>query len=323
MSASLSPAIQTDQLTKDFRVGFWRPRPYRALDGSDPRRPAWRGLRLPRSQRRRQDDHAQAADAADLPDRGQAAILGRPVGDLDVRRRIGYLPENPYFYDYLTAEELLTTSRASSATAAAERRQRVARCSTRSDSARSGGCSCASFRRAWCSASGSPRRWSTTRSALPRRADVGPGPARAPRRPRADPSAARSGRGPSSSARTSCQMPRRCAAAWRSLAGGRLAAAGRLSDMRRLRPARLGAGGVGCRCRAAAPVRAARGPDHDDRRDRFDAGAAERCAVAAPGQRADRGRRQIVSLNPLHATLEDFFVQKVQAAGSARDGAIA
>jgi len=41
------------------------------------------------------------------PTSGRAQILGRPVGDLEVRRRIGYLPENPYFYDYLTAEELL------------------------------------------------------------------------------------------------------------------------------------------------------------------------------------------------------------------------
>ena len=41
------------------------------------------------------------------PTSGRAEILGRPVGDVGVRRRIGYLPENPYFYDYLTAEELL------------------------------------------------------------------------------------------------------------------------------------------------------------------------------------------------------------------------
>ena len=32
---------------------------------------------------------------------------GRPVGDVPTRRRIGYLPEDPHFYDYLTAEELL------------------------------------------------------------------------------------------------------------------------------------------------------------------------------------------------------------------------
>src|SRR5262249_8811231 len=42
------------------------------------------------------------------PTSGRAEILGRPVGDLDAKQRIGYLPENPCFYDYLTAEELLT-----------------------------------------------------------------------------------------------------------------------------------------------------------------------------------------------------------------------
>ena len=46
-----------------------------------------------------------------FPTAGARPILGRPVGDLDVRRRIGYLPENPYFYDYLTAEELLALLR--------------------------------------------------------------------------------------------------------------------------------------------------------------------------------------------------------------------
>src|SRR2546428_2432032 len=43
-----------------------------------------------------------------FPTSGRAEVLGRPVGDSSVKRRIGYRPENPYFYDYLTAEELLT-----------------------------------------------------------------------------------------------------------------------------------------------------------------------------------------------------------------------
>src|SRR5262245_62254453 len=42
-----------------------------------------------------------------FPSSGRAEILGRPVGDVSAKRRIGYLPENPYFYDYLTAEEVL------------------------------------------------------------------------------------------------------------------------------------------------------------------------------------------------------------------------
>jgi ABC-2 type transport system ATP-binding protein len=40
-------------------------------------------------------------------DSGSAYILGKDVNDKNVRRHVGYLPENPYFYDYLTAEELL------------------------------------------------------------------------------------------------------------------------------------------------------------------------------------------------------------------------
>ncbi len=38
---------------------------------------------------------------------GTAFLLGQLAGDVDTRRRIGFLPESPYFYDYLTAEEFL------------------------------------------------------------------------------------------------------------------------------------------------------------------------------------------------------------------------
>ena len=41
------------------------------------------------------------------PTSGKATILGSEVGDLEAKRRIGYLPENPYFYDYLSATEYL------------------------------------------------------------------------------------------------------------------------------------------------------------------------------------------------------------------------
>lgn len=39
---------------------------------------------------------------------GYAEVLGAPAGTVAVHRRIGFLPESPYFYDYLTAEEFLT-----------------------------------------------------------------------------------------------------------------------------------------------------------------------------------------------------------------------
>lgn len=42
-----------------------------------------------------------------FPTHGDAFLLGRPIGDLEVKREIAYLPESPYFYDYLTGPELL------------------------------------------------------------------------------------------------------------------------------------------------------------------------------------------------------------------------
>jgi len=42
-----------------------------------------------------------------FPSRGRAMLMGRPLGDLDVKRQIGFLPENPYFYDYLKGWEFL------------------------------------------------------------------------------------------------------------------------------------------------------------------------------------------------------------------------
>jgi ABC-2 type transport system ATP-binding protein len=41
------------------------------------------------------------------PTSGEATVLGAPVGDVEVRRRIGFLPEDFRFYDWLTAAELL------------------------------------------------------------------------------------------------------------------------------------------------------------------------------------------------------------------------
>jgi ABC-2 type transport system ATP-binding protein len=41
------------------------------------------------------------------PDAGEISIFGQPAGNAESRRNVGFLPEQPYFYDYLTAEELL------------------------------------------------------------------------------------------------------------------------------------------------------------------------------------------------------------------------
>ncbi len=41
------------------------------------------------------------------PSGGKAKLLGEPLGDRAIKQRVGYLPENPYFYDYLTGWEIL------------------------------------------------------------------------------------------------------------------------------------------------------------------------------------------------------------------------
>lgn len=42
------------------------------------------------------------------PTSGKAEVLGNPAGTVEARRKVGFLPEGPYFYDYLTAEEFLS-----------------------------------------------------------------------------------------------------------------------------------------------------------------------------------------------------------------------
>jgi ABC-2 type transport system ATP-binding protein len=120
------PAIRTESLTKDFSIGFWRPKLYRVLDGLN--------LEVARGETFGFLGPNGAGKTTTLkllmqliyPTSGRAEILGRPVGDVDVKRRIGYLPESPYFYDYLTAVELLDYFARLFGYTGAERRRRVA-----------------------------------------------------------------------------------------------------------------------------------------------------------------------------------------------------
>ena len=103
----MTAAIRTSELTKDFAVGFWRKRPYRALDHLtlDVQTGEVFGFLGPNGAGK--TTTLKLLMQLVMPTAGRAEILGRPLGDLDVKRRLGYLPENPYFYDYLTAEELM------------------------------------------------------------------------------------------------------------------------------------------------------------------------------------------------------------------------
>ena len=100
-------AIRLEGLTKDYAVGFWRPRPVRALDGVSLEVAPGEVLGYLGPNGAGKTTTLKLLMQLIYPTAGRAEILGRPAGDVEARRRLGYLPELPYFYDNLTAEELL------------------------------------------------------------------------------------------------------------------------------------------------------------------------------------------------------------------------
>ena len=118
-------AIKTEGLTKDYTVGFWRPRPYLALDALTLQVGQGEVFGFLGPNGAGKTTTLKLLMQLIFPTSGRAEILGRPVGDVGVKRRIGFLPENPYFYDYLTAEELLDLLRGAVRLRAAAERRRV------------------------------------------------------------------------------------------------------------------------------------------------------------------------------------------------------
>src|SRR6187200_795371 len=102
----MAPAIDIDGLAKDYQVGFWRRRPYRALDGLTLSVEQGEVFGFLGPNGAGKTTTLKLLLQLIFPTAGHAEILGKPAGTVDVKRRIGYLPESPYFYDYLTAEEL-------------------------------------------------------------------------------------------------------------------------------------------------------------------------------------------------------------------------
>jgi ABC-2 type transport system ATP-binding protein len=121
----MPPAIRIDELTKDYTVGFWRKRPYRALDRLSLQIESGEVFGFLGPNGAGKTTTLKLLMQLIFPTVGRAEILGRPVGDVRTRQRIAYLPENPTFYDYLTAEELLTYFAELFGYSAAERRKRV------------------------------------------------------------------------------------------------------------------------------------------------------------------------------------------------------
>ena len=99
-----------------------------------------------------------------FPTAGSAQILGKPVNDVSMHRDIGYLPEQPYFYDYLTAAEVLDYFARFHGFSATERKERVQKMLQKVGWRPQEKFSCGNFPKECCSASGWRRRFCTTPS---------------------------------------------------------------------------------------------------------------------------------------------------------------
>jgi len=100
-------AIDILGLAKTYRVGFWRKRPKWALKSLHlcVEEGEIFGFLGPNGAGK--TTTLKLLMGLVFPTSGAAKILGRDIGDPLTKAQIGFLPEQPYFYDYLTARELL------------------------------------------------------------------------------------------------------------------------------------------------------------------------------------------------------------------------
>ncbi len=103
----MNTIVEIENLTKDYDVGFWRKRKVRALDGLSLTVNQGEIFGFLGANGAGKTTTLKLLMRLIFPTSGSARILGSDIGDVSMHAQIGYLPENPYFYDYLTALEFL------------------------------------------------------------------------------------------------------------------------------------------------------------------------------------------------------------------------
>jgi len=100
-------AVETEGLTKDYEVGGLFKKKRRALDHLTFGIQEGEVFGLIGPNGAGKTTTLKLLMGHIFPTEGEARILGKPPTDVAMRAEIGYLPESPYFYDYLTGRELL------------------------------------------------------------------------------------------------------------------------------------------------------------------------------------------------------------------------
>ena len=122
----MEPVIEIEGLCKDFRAGFWRRR-MRVLHSLDlvVHQGEIFGYLGPNGAGK--TTTLKLLTGLILPTAGSAHIMGRDLTDVAAKQHIGFLPENPYFYDYLTGREFLDFCGRLFGLTASDRRDRISR----------------------------------------------------------------------------------------------------------------------------------------------------------------------------------------------------
>jgi ABC-2 type transport system ATP-binding protein len=107
MTADRYTIIKIHKLTKEYETGFWRKKKVRALDSLTLSVKSGQIFGFLGGNGAGKTTTIKILMGLLFPTSGSASILGEDISNVGTHQKIGYCPENPYFYDYLTARELM------------------------------------------------------------------------------------------------------------------------------------------------------------------------------------------------------------------------
>jgi ABC-2 type transport system ATP-binding protein len=118
-------AIEIQNLSKNYAVGFWKKQIRPALKSLELKVNVGETFGFLGPNGAGKTTTLKLLMGIIFPTAGSATILGKDLFDPEIKRKIGFLPEQPYFYDYLSAPELLDYYARLSGVPASLRRQRI------------------------------------------------------------------------------------------------------------------------------------------------------------------------------------------------------
>lgn len=107
MTSDRPTVVETYELRKVYRTGFWMNQKMVSLQGCTLQIFQGETFGLLGPNGAGKTTLLKSLLGITRPTSGKGLLLGQALGDRTVKQRVGYLPENAYFYDYLTGWEFL------------------------------------------------------------------------------------------------------------------------------------------------------------------------------------------------------------------------